>query len=109
MPKKTMSKTQTVRPNGMSKNVNTSESEDGIDKVQKILKSCLAMNDNSSSTETSNADEKLEPDTFKSKKKKMHWMKKPFVLPTSTFTESFPTSPIYSEPEPIDYFYSMFW
>ena len=35
-------------------------------------------------------------------------MKKPFVLPTSKFTGSFPTPPTYSELEPIDYFYSMF-
>ena len=33
MPKKTMPKTQTVIPNGMSENVNTSESEDEIEKV----------------------------------------------------------------------------
>ena len=38
----------------------------------------------------------------------MYWMKKPFVLPTSQFTGSFPTPPTYSELEPIDYFYSMF-
>ena len=104
-----MSKTQTVIPNGMSENGNTSESEDEIEKVQKILKNRLAMNNNFPSTETSNAEEKLEPDTSKSKKKKkMHWMKKPFVLPTSKFTGSFPMPPIYSELEPIDYFYLMF-
>ena len=38
----------------------------------------------------------------------MHWMKKPFVLPTSKFTGSFLAPPTYSELEPIDYFYSMF-
>ena len=44
----------------MSENVNTSESEDEIEKVSKILKSRLAMNDNSSSIETSDAEEKFE-------------------------------------------------
>ena len=67
------------------------------------------MNDNSSSTITSDANDKLESDTSKSKKKrKMHWTKKPFVPPTSTFSGNFPTPQIDSELEPINYFYSMF-
>ena len=103
-----MPKTQTVISNDMSEDIYTSESKDKIEKVQKILKRHLAMNDNSSSTTTSDANEKLEPDTSKSKKKKkMHWTKKPFVPQTSTFSGSFPTPPIDSELEPIDYFYSM--
>ena len=93
----------------MNEDIYTSESEDEIKKVQKILKSHLAMHDNSSSTTTIDAKEKLEPGTSKSKKKKKsHWTKKPFVPPTSTFSGSFPTLPIDSELEPIDYFYSIF-
>ncbi len=60
----------------MNEDVYTSESEDEIEKVQKILKSHLKMSDNSSSSETSDAEDQPEPNTSKSKKKKkMHWTK----------------------------------
>lgn len=38
----------------------------------------------------------------------MHWIKKTFVPPTLAFTRSFPTRPVGSELETIDYFYLMF-
>ena len=38
MPKKTMPKTETVIPNGTRENINTFESEDEIEKVQKFWK-----------------------------------------------------------------------
>ena len=93
-----MPKTQTVIPNGISKDSNTSESED---EIEKVLKSHLAMDDNFSVTGTTHAKGILKPDTFKSKKKKkIHWMKKSFVPSTSTFTTSFSIPPIDSELEP---------
>ena len=109
MSRKTISKTQTIIPNGMSEDIHTSESEDEMQKAQEILKSHLVMSDDSSLTETSDDEQQLEPETSKSKKKKkMHWTKKSFVSPTATFTQYFPTPPIDPELEPIDYFYLMF-
>lgn len=111
MPNKKISKNHTVIPNGMSEDVDTSESEDEINKTQKIFKNQLLMKDNSSSSETSDDEETFKPSTSKpkpKKKKSIHWVKKPFVPPTSTFVESLPPPPINSAQEPIDYFYSMF-
>jgi hypothetical protein len=78
---KTIPKNHTVIPNGMSEAVDTSESEDEMNKIQNILKNQLAVNNNSSSSssESSDAEEKLEQDTSKSKskkKKRIHWVKK---------------------------------
>jgi hypothetical protein len=108
MPNKTNPKNQTIIPNGMSETVDTSESEDEINKIQDILKNQLLMNDTSSS---SDAEEKHQQNTSKSnsnKKKRIHWAKKPFVPPTSTFIGGLPPPSSHSELEPIDYFYSMF-
>lgn len=102
MSRKTISKTQTIIPNGMSEDIHTSESEDEMQKVQQILKRHLVMDDDSSLAETSDDEEQFEPETSKSKKKKkIHWIKKSFSSPTATFTQHFPTPPI-------DYFCLMF-
>ncbi|CAF3008158.1 unnamed protein product [Rotaria sp. Silwood2] len=105
-----ISKNRIVIPNGMSEDVDTSESEDEMNKIQNILKKQLTINDNSSSSETSDLEEKPQ-DTFKSKskkKKRIHWIKKPFMPPTSTFIEILPPPPINNDLKPVDYFYSMF-
>ncbi len=80
MVNKTIPKNHTVIPNGMSEDVDTSESEDEIDKIQNTLKNQLLMNDNSSSSsnQSSDAEEKLQQHTSKSKskkKKRIHWVK----------------------------------
>ncbi|CAF1602945.1 unnamed protein product [Adineta ricciae] len=96
-------------PNGTSEEIDTSESDDEMQNVRKVLKKRLVMSDSSSVTENSDSEQELSENTSKSKKKKkMHWIKRSFVPPPSPFTGSFPPPPIDSEPEPIDYFCSMF-
>ena len=106
---KTDPKNHTSIPNGMSEIVVASESEDEMKKIQDILKNQLVMNDTSSSSETNDSEEEHQQDTSKSKRKKrIHWVKKPFTLPISTFIGDSLPPPNHSAPEPIDYFYSMF-
>ena len=96
----------------MSEDVDTSDSEDEIKEIQEVLKDHLVMHNSSSSSETSDDEERmLQAPKFKSqskKKKRIHWVKKPFVPPTSTFVHSLPPPPIDTETEPLDYFYMMF-
>ena len=106
---KTDPKNHTAIPNGMSETVDTSESEDEIKKIQDILKNELVMNDTSSSSETNDSEEEHQQDTSKSKRKKrIHWVKKPFTPPISTFIGGSLPPPNHSVLEPIDYFCSMF-
>ncbi|CAF1070818.1 unnamed protein product [Rotaria sp. Silwood1] len=106
--KKTDPKNHTAIPNGMSETIDTSESEDEMKKVQDILKNQLVMNDTSPSSEMNDSEEEHQQDTSKSKRKKIHWVKKPFTLPISTFIGGSLPPPNHSGLEPIDYFYSMF-
>ncbi|CAF3137077.1 unnamed protein product [Rotaria sp. Silwood2] len=107
--KKTDPKNHIAIPNGMSETVDTSESEDEVKKIQDILKNQLVMNDTSPSSETNDSEEEYQQDTSKSKRKKrIHWVKKPFTLPISTFIGGSLPLPNHSGLEPIDYFYSMF-
>ena len=108
MPSRKVSKPHIVVPNGMSEEENSSGSEDELENVQKKLKSQSMTDENSSSTEYSDSDESSEQEPPKrKKKKKMHWSKRPFVPPPSTFAGNSPPIPTSIE-EPIDYFYSMF-
>ena len=113
MVKKTIAKNHVLIPDGMSEDADTSDFEDETKKIQEVLKNQLVMNNNSSSSETSDSEERMKQKTskFKSqskKKKRIHWVEKPFMPPTSTFVNSLPPPSINTEPEPIDYFYMMF-
>ena len=91
-----------------SEDVDTSESEDELKKAKKNFHEKVAISDQSSSSEPSDAEEKIKQHGSKSKKKKRpHWVKKPFAPPLSTFSGNMPPPPI-TEPKPIDYFYEMF-
>ncbi|CAF4590981.1 unnamed protein product [Rotaria sp. Silwood2] len=107
--KKTDPKNHIAIQNGMSETVDTSESDDEVKKIQDILKNQLVMNDTSPSSETNDSEEEYQQDISKSKRKKrIHWVKKPFTLPISTFIGGSLPPPNHSGLEPIDYFYSMF-
>lgn len=109
MPAKKVSKKHSVVPNGASE-FDASESEDEMEKVKNTLQSQLVLGRDSSSSEESDVEETNQRarDSKTKKKKKIHWTKKPFVPPVASFTGSFPPPPTDTEPEPIDYFYSMF-
>jgi len=87
-------KQKSVIPNGMSEDSDTTESEDELTKVRKVLQNKSAANNDCSSEEYTDEDEdekeQIERESSKSKKKKrIHWMKKSFPHPTSTFNENF--------------------
>ena len=108
MPNKKTSKTNIVVLTATSEDVDTSESEDELKKAKKNLHEKAAISDQSSSSEPSDAEEKIKQHASKSKKKKRtHWVKKPFAPPLSTFSGNMPPPPI-TEPKSIDYFYEMF-
>ena len=60
------------------------------------------MSDQLSFNKESDIEEKFDRILLKPKKKKMHWMKKPFVPSMSTFTESLPPPTTNTELELID-------
>lgn len=106
-------KQKIVIPNGMSEDSDTTESEDELTKVRKVLQNKSAANNDCSSEEYTDEDEdedeQIERESSKSKKKKrIHWMKKSFPHPTSTFNENLPPPPTNDELKPIDYFFMMF-
>lgn len=110
MPNKKICTTHTVVAITTSEYVDTSESEDELNKIQKHRDNKLMIRDNSSSNDSSDTGGENRQHASKCKKKKskkMQGIKKHFVPLTSTFSGSIPP-PINSELKSIDYFYSMF-
>jgi hypothetical protein len=102
------SKRHAIIPNGLSdEEVQSSESEDEINKVRHVLSKNILIDKKSSSSEEDDVEETKQAGPPLKKTKKMHWKKKDFVLPSADFTETFPPPPN-EEFEPINYFYSMF-
>ncbi|CAF4209597.1 unnamed protein product [Rotaria magnacalcarata] len=91
--KKTDLKNHTAIPNGMSETIDTSESEDEMKKIQ-VIRMILKRNINKKH--------------LNQREKRIHWVKKPFTLPISTFVGGSLPPPNHSGLEPIDYFYTMF-
>ena len=105
MPNKTIPEKHSVIPNTMSEDGDISESKNEISNIQNILKDQVVLTDSYSSSETSDAEDKLQQDVSKSKSKKkkiMNRIKKFLISSKPTFIRGLSQPSIDSESEPID-------